>query len=409
MIDDIRAASSDPETLERLYQDDGKAFARDYREALVGSGLVYRCWKARLESEFGNRFALNGHRLWVLVVLCLLSGFIAKLFVGDGGPGTGEVPVFSAAMTAFTAMLLFTLFQRGWPRRATALSLLSTGMVWSWVVLFPDSYPVARTLCFLFAPVVLWSAYGVARVGDDMRNLALRVEYLRFFGECILVGIILFLCGGVLVLLVALLLELLGLSRDISFEYLAVFGAAAIPVVASWATDRYSAAGRLAPLVAQLFAPILLFVVVAYMAAATANVDSLFTDRHELLVFNILLLSVLGVAVFSLTGMRGERSSLLAKRVILWLLVLTAALDLVAVAAIGWRLWAFGITANRMVVFGSNLIVLGNLMNIARRYFQHLYRREDLAQAEACLARYLPVYTVWSLAVFFLFPFIFRY
>ncbi|MBG0790390.1 MAG: hypothetical protein H0S80_07835 [Desulfovibrionaceae bacterium] len=409
LIDAIRAAADDPETLERLYRNDRKGFARDYGPALDHSGPIYGCWKARLGGGGAGPFALKGRRMWVLVAFCLLSGAIAKAFTWELGYFSQDRQFFSASMTPFAAMLGFTLYQRSWPRKATLVSILLTAVVWGWVVLFPDGWSDTRTLCVLFAPFVLWSAYGVARVGDDLGNLPRRVEYLQFFGEFILVSIILTFCGGVLVLLSVLLLRLLELKSAFAFEYLAVFGGAAVPVVAAWATDRYSAAGRLAPLVAQLFAPLLLIVVVAYMAAAAVNAGTLFTNRNELLTYNVLLLCVLGVAVFSLTGMRGERSSLTARRIILWLLALTTVLDLVGVAAIGWRVWSFGITANRLAVLGSNLAIFGNLLVMARRYFHHLYRGEDLAVAEASLARYLPVYTAWTMAVFFLFPFIFRY
>jgi hypothetical protein len=67
----------------------------------------------------------------------------------------------------------------------------------------------------------------------------------------------------------------------------------------------------------------------------------------------------------------------------------------------------WGITPNRMAVFGSNLLIITNLLMVSFRLFRNVFHGDDIRMVEKAVAVYLPIYTLWTIIVALLFPLIF--
>jgi hypothetical protein len=83
--------------------------------------------------------------------------------------------------------------------------------------------------------------------------------------------------------------------------------------------------------------------------------------------------------------------------------------NLIALSAIGFRISEWGITPNRLAVLGVNLLMLVHLILVSRKLFQTLNKQESFSGVALLVARYLPIYLIWSLIVVFLFPLIFGF
>ena len=94
--------------------------------------------------------------------------------------------------------------------------------------------------------------------------------------------------------------------------------------------------------------------------------------------------------------------------ILLFLLSLISVLDNVfALSAIGFRLFEFGITPNRMAVLGSNLLILSHLIIVSRQILLVLKGSSSIKSIEKRIGGYLPLYTIWAMIVTIFFPFLF--
>ena len=84
-------------------------------------------------------------------------------------------------------------------------------------------------------------------------------------------------------------------------------------------------------------------------------------------------------------------------------------IDAVALAAILFRLTAFGITPNKLAALGENLILLINLGGLAWLYGRFFLKKIDFIKIENWQTTYLYVYAVWLAIVAFIFPIAFGF
>jgi len=94
--------------------------------------------------------------------------------------------------------------------------------------------------------------------------------------------------------------------------------------------------------------------------------------------------------------------------VIFILAIVTLLINIVALSAIFYRLGEYGISSNRIAVLVSNLLVFVNLILIAIDLYKVTFRNAEITKVEMTIAKYLPVYFIWTVIVVFTFPLIFR-
>ncbi|MDP3442315.1 MAG: DUF4153 domain-containing protein, partial [Ignavibacteria bacterium] len=66
-------------------------------------------------------------------------------------------------------------------------------------------------------------------------------------------------------------------------------------------------------------------------------------------------------------------------------------------------------TPNRTVVLVSNVLIFINLILIATRLFKAYYKSNQLDSVEETVANYLTIYTIWTVIVIFMLPFVFSF
>jgi hypothetical protein len=146
---------------------------------------------------------------------------------------------------------------------------------------------------------------------------------------------------------------------------------------------------------------------IVFLGALTISGKNLYEDRDFLLIFNMMLLWVMAVIVFSVSETFSNQISKFNAIVLFILTILTVIIDAIALSAIFYRLGAYGVTPNRLAVLGSNILILGNLLWLIVELYKVNFKKADISSIEITISKYLPVYLFWIIFVVFGFPLIF--
>jgi len=128
-----------------------------------------------------------------------------------------------------------------------------------------------------------------------------------------------------------------------------------------------------------------------------------------LIVYDILLVLVLGLLLYSLSARDMGAPPTLFDKLQLVLVICALLADLTALWAIAGRISEFGFSPNRLAALGENLILLVNLAWSAVLYFRFAWGRGALAPLVSWQTAYLPVYAAWAAVVVVVFPPLFAF
>jgi hypothetical protein len=292
---------------------------------------------------------------------------------------------------------------------ATAVRWLAAAFVGAAV--FANVYPLVpeantEVLMALHLPIVLWLVVGIAYAGRRWREVAGRMDFIRFSGEFFIYFVLIALGGGVLTGFMAVIFEAIGIDIEPFFEsWMLPCGAAGAVVVASWLVEaKQSVIENMAPVLTRLFTPLFAAMLVMFLATLVWTGRGVDIERDMLIVFDLLLVVVLGLLLYSISA-RDPGAPPGAFDVVQVVLVISALLvDAVALWAIAARISEFGFTPNRVAAMGLNVILLVNLVWSAVLYIRFLRERRSFTGLERWQTDYLPVYAVWAAIVVVVFP-----
>jgi small-conductance mechanosensitive channel len=252
---------------------------------------------------------------------------------------------------------------------------------------------------------------GLVYAGPGGKDLSKRLDYLQYNGETIIVGGILILAGGILSGITLALFELIGVDiTKIYFQYIAVYGLASAPLLATLITQSNpELVNKVPPIVAKIFSPLVLIMLSSYLIAIAFAGKDPYSDRDFLLLFNLLLLGVMALIFFSVAESVGEKKASLMTWVLTALSLITLVVNGIALSAIAFRISEWGITPNRLAVLGVNLLMLVHLVMVSRQLVQAIRGKSKLDQVGLTLVRYLPIYLLWTAIVTFGFPLFFGF
>ena len=260
-------------------------------------------------------------------------------------------------------------------------------------------------LAVLHLPVLAWAVVLVAHAGGEARDRMRRIEAVRFSGEVAVLYVLFALGGGVLVGLTAALLAAVGIDVEPLFEWVLPAGAAGAVVIAGWLVEtRPRISGGVAPLLAQVFTPLfgamIALVAVAYLATGTGSGF----DRETVAVLDVLLVIVLGLAVYGQAARGPDRAVGWDDRLRLFTVVAALVLDVGVLATMVARVGDLGTTPNRIAALGLNVVLLVALAGTAHRTIAALRGRGTMAAVEAWQARTVPLLVGWAAFVAVVLP-----
>ncbi|MBU2560609.1 DUF4153 domain-containing protein [archaeon] len=266
----------------------------------------------------------------------------------------------------------------------------------------------ALTLAYLHMPFFLWALVGVSFIGNDLSNYTKRMDFLRLNGGVLVYFPILIISGAFLLYMSLALFQLIDVDiPNFIGDYLPFYAGFGVPIIATYLVTQSKAARNLASTVSKILSPLVLVILIIYLVMIPISGENPFTDRDFLMVFNIVLIVVLGLTIFSISE-RGKSNLRLTGDYINFALILVVLIiDLVALSAILFRLTSYGLTPNRIAVLGINLLIFVNLAGVISNYVRFFQEKSGIKSIEVGIARYLPVYAVWAAFVAFGFPLIF--
>jgi hypothetical protein len=148
---------------------------------------------------------------------------------------------------------------------------------------------------------------------------------------------------------------------------------------------------------------------VIYLFAVIYTGMDPYNDRNFLLIFNVLLIGVMAIILFSIAETSKNSDSKIGALALLGLSIVTIIVNGIALSAIVFRISEWGITPNRLAVLGGNILIITNLFIVTFRQFQAMKDSNKVQKVENSIASFLPVYIVWVILVTFVFPMLFNF
>lgn len=413
MKDEILSHLNDPGQLEKLYRSNKSAFKRDFRALypeIIGKAPA-DFWHERLNYESEEINWGSGSDLLLLVVASLIAGLIAKIPAFSGinedffYPRNIGFVVFPVLTTYFAWKNKLSGGKIGFVAGATLAGLI-------FINAFPDvKQSDTLVLSCIHLALFLWSVLGFAFVGETRNNEQRRLGFLKYNGDLVVMTTLILIAGGIMSGITVGLFQLIGFHiEEFYFQNVGVFGLAAAPVVGTYLTQTNpQLVGKVSPVIAKLFSPLVLVMLVVYLIAIVYSAKDPYNDREFLLLFNALLVGVMAIIFFSVA----ETSATVRSNVQIWVLfllsVVTIVVNGVALSAILFRISAWGITPNRLAVMGGNVLFLINLLLVTRQLYKVLSKKAEIGHVRNTIALYLPVYAIWTIIVTFIFPLVFGF
>lgn len=391
-----------PEVLESHYRSDPEQFEADFQDAIQykSDSETLRVWRARL--SYLPPAVVQKISVAALVVLCLIAGFFTKIPAFLPVDDSWYYPRFMPLIT-ITAVVAYFWITATNKRMRSVVALGIAGCI-AYLLVLPDADSI--TMALIHLPLFAMSLLAASFMSDQWNSVEGRLNFIRYIGEMLIYTSLILLGGMVLTAITLALFNLIDLDIDEWYmEYVVVLGLVSAPVVATYLFDTIQGRqSRFAPMLSNVFSPLFLITILAYLVATFYQGRSPYTDRDFLILFNGLLLVILSLTIFSISGKKQAGHIQLSDYINVLLVAATLVVNVIALSAILLRWLEFGLTVNRLVVTGANLTIFVHLILILVQYAKCLKQNQRLAGLEAIVARYLPLYTVWSLIVVLALP-----
>lgn len=411
MKDAILAHINDPGQLEKIYRADRLRFKREFSNLYpeLRGNMLADFWHERLTDENQEIAPARGGELITVLLIAAVAGCIAKL---PAFFGWDEEIFYSRniGFIIFPALMLYF----GWnnklqPRLAWAIGAAIMVVLIYINLLPPNPNSDTIVLAGILLPLFLWSLLGITFTGSISYHHQKWLDYLKYNGDLVVITTLIVIAGFITSIVTVGLFAMIGYEiGEFYFQNIALFLLPSAPILGTYLTQHNpQLVGKVSPVIARIFSPVVLVMVTIYLIAILYSGKDPYNDREFLLIFNVLLIGVMALIIFSLTESVGRTRSKAEITILFLLASVTIFVNGIALSAIIFRIAEWGITPNRLAVSGSNLLILVHLILVVTQLIRVLNHKTDLTSVSKSITRYLPMYCIWALIVIFVFPLIF--
>jgi membrane protease YdiL (CAAX protease family) len=255
----------------------------------------------------------------------------------------------------------------------------------------------------------MWCLYGLVFMNFDLKDKNKRILYLKHNGDLAIMGALILIAGGILAGISVALFKAIGINIERFYShYIIIIGLVSAPVLTTFILKNFNIlTNKIASIIAGIFSPLVLITLIIWLIAIAISGKDPYNDRDFLLTFNIMLIVVMAIIVFSASETSINIRNKFNEIVLFILSSVTLLVNMIALSAIFYRLNEFGSTPNRLAILGSNILIFINLILITIDLFKISFKNPEINKIELTISKYLPVYVIWTLIVVFLFPLIF--
>jgi hypothetical protein len=402
---------NNPENLEKLYRDNKLDFSKSFADISddYNSDLV-KFWKLRLASEkepvFKGFLKLD---LLVVIILSVVTGILVKLPEIFSQIPNEFFYSRDLAIIIFNGIILYIFWQN---RIFDKRRVLIYGFIILVLTLFINFLPSTKSdsviLSMIHIPLFLWCLFGLSFISFDYKNTEKRIEFIRFNGELLIMTGLILIAGGFLTGITLGLFSVIKMNIETFYlQYVVVFGSVAAPIVSCYLIRLYpNLTNKIAPVIARVFTPLVLITLAVYLVSLIFSKSKILEDRDLLILFNVMLLAVMAIIVFSVSELDKSKEKNSNVLILFLLASLAIVINSIALIAIVSRV-TNGLTPNRTVVMISNILIFVNLIWIAKSLYESYFKNKQLDLVEQTVAKYLTIYSFWTIIVIFVLPFVF--
>jgi len=401
----IQEYLTQPNELEKLYRKDTKQFIRSFNELypMIEHTEIVEVWNERLNFKDEAISDFNRKEFYVAILIAFLSGLTTRLvfyFVQEN-----SVNPINTVFTIFGFLAIYFIIKNRLTKQRLILLFTLFGIVFWSVNSIQNTSSDVSILVYLHVPIFMWILIGISYLSNEVKNNQKRLAFLRFNGEFIVLYTIIALSGIILTGITMQLFYMINLDiSEFYFTNIVLFGTASISILTTYLVDSNSNIVRnISPLIAKLFGPLVLITLILFMMMVIITGQNPFMDRDFLLMFNIILLVVLAISIFSIIE---SNESKITHYINCALITIALLIDLSALFAILFRLSSYGLTPNRCAVLGINLIIGIHLLGILKSYIKY-FKKNEISIIYKSITDYLPLYGIWSIIVILVFPLLF--
>lgn len=371
-------------------------------------------WKQLLTDSVVSNAAKNkGRNVMLVVIFSLLAGTIAKL------PNWFGVDMFTPAyfknLSLFVLpwIILFFVLTRNRMTKQQLWLICGIFVLTALIVNIFPSYEPHHTeiLTVIHLPIMLWLITGVAYAGKDWLLSKERMNFIRFTGECVIYGSLIMFGLIVLFVFASTIFQSIAINIDpFMFNYGFVYGGCAAAMITVYLVEnKKSIVENFAPVLAKIFSPVLILVLITFLVVSFVTRNSPYMDRNLLIGFDLMLVLVLGIVLYTISARNLYDPPNIFDYLNAALIVAAILVDGVALSAILQRLTEFGISPNKLAAFGENILLLINLAALLWLYIRYFTGKITFSAIEKWQTSYLTVYAIWMAVVVFIFPVAFRF
>lgn len=412
MKQEILAYLNDPRQLEKMYRANKLDFKQEFRNLypqLKGNALA-DFWYERLNYETEEISWGARKELWFVVMAALFCGILAKLPAIFSINEEFFYPR-NIGFILFPALMAYFAWKNKLSQGKIAFLAATTLAAVVFINFLPEAKPGdTLILSCVHLLLFLWCLLGIAYTGGFRKDDEQRLGYLKYNGDLVVMTTLILIAAAIMTAITIGLFGLIGFEIEkFYFENIVVFGLPAAPILGTYLTQNNpQLVGRVSPVIARIFSPLVLVMLVIYLVAMVYSGKDPYNDREFLLVFNALLVGVMAIIFFSVAE-RSRTKTTAEIWILLLLSLVTIIVNGVALSAIVFRISQWGLTPNRAAVLGGNVLILVNLLLVTVQLFRVISHKSSIDSVGKAISLYLPVYFFWTIIVTFLFPFLFGF
>jgi hypothetical protein len=413
MKTDILHNLDNPRQLEKLYREDASSFKKEFNQIYPGqqdkASLAF--WNERLNYEAAKPSWGSTTELVIVIVFALLAGLIASI-PNITGIDNEKFLFRNISFIVFPLLSAYFIWKQKLAFKQYLLPLLAFIVAAVYINLLPTNKESSSImLAFIHMPIFLWTIFGYSFLGVNIKSSQSRIGFLRYNGDLVVMSGILLLSTVLFSAITVNLFDLIGINIEIFyFQNIMIWGIAAIPIVATYLIQTNAQLiNKVSPIIAKIFTPLVFINLFIYLSAMVYTKKYPYQDRNVLLLFNVLLMGVMALILFSIAEAGKATKNKFSLIVLFGLSALTLIVNAIALSAIVYRINEFGFSANRIAVLGGNLLIFINLVLVSYKLFLTSFKNGTIEEIEESIAGYLPVYAIWTGLITFLVPLLFQF
>jgi hypothetical protein len=402
-----------PKQLEKLYREDASSFKKEFNQIYPGqqdkASLAF--WNERLNYEAAKPSWGSTTELVIVIVFALLAGLIASI-PNITGIDNEKFLFRNISFIVFPLLSAYFIWKQKLAFKQYLLPLLAFIIAAVYINLLPTNKESSSImLAFIHLPIFLWTIFGYSFLGVNIKSSQSRIGFLRYNGDLVVMSGILLLSTVLFSAITVNLFDLIGINIEIFyFQNIMIWGIAAIPIVATYLIQtNVQLINKVSPIIAKIFTPLVFINLFIYLSAMVYTKKYPYQDRNVLLLFNVLLMGVMALILFSIAEAGKATKNKFSLIVLFGLSALTLIVNAIALSAIVYRINEFGFSANRIAVLGGNLLIFINLVLVSYKLFLTSFKNGTIEEIEESIAGYLPVYAIWTGLITFLVPLLFQF